>query len=87
MSTSNGGAGSGIAGSLGGNSTNGEPHDNNASPTPSSSDDGIESDSGEWDEPQKKKTKLIFKCTWRGCSMIKESCFEIEAHVRYAHLG
>ncbi|CAG7836547.1 unnamed protein product [Allacma fusca] len=80
---SNNGSGSGLSGS----GTLGEMHYNNCSPTPSSSDDGIESDSGDWDEPRKKKTKLIFKCTWPGCSMVKESCFEIEAHVRYAHLG
>lgn len=94
-------------------------HLSNYSPTPSSSDDGIESDNGgasygssvgignnavggggsgsvksgsedfllNWDEPRKKRTKVIFKCTWPGCTMIKETCFEIEAHVRYAHLG
>jgi len=93
-SSSSSGASSWLSSAQGSSGSGGAPisssyemHYNNFSPTPSSSDDGIESDLCDVDEPSKKKTRVIFKCTWRGCTMVKERCFEIEAHVRYAHLG
>lgn len=80
-------------------SSSSSTHLNNYSPTPSSSDDGIESDAGcvdpNWQdnsssssiEPRKKRTRIIFKCTWPGCECTKEACFDIEAHVRSVHLA
>ncbi|OXA58169.1 zinc finger protein 704 [Folsomia candida] len=75
-----------VVGSLGAVSSPGELHFNSNSPTPSSSDEGVESDIGDWEEPRRKRKK-IFKCTFPGCTMIKERCLDIEGHVRAAHLG
>eukprot|EP00096_Caligus_rogercresseyi_P010646 TRINITY_DN3964_c0_g1_i1.p1 TRINITY_DN3964_c0_g1~~TRINITY_DN3964_c0_g1_i1.p1 ORF type:complete len:641 (-),score=149.98 TRINITY_DN3964_c0_g1_i1:1782-3704(-) len=57
------------------------------------SDEGILSDQSsavDSDEPTKRiKTehvRIIFKCTWPGCAVIRDVCSDIERHIRKEHL-
>ena len=54
------------------------------------SDEGIVSDqSNEFEDKKRIKTEhvqTIYQCTWPGCSVRKELCDDIEAHVREQHL-
>ncbi|XP_060516727.1 zinc finger protein 395 [Cylas formicarius] len=61
------------------------------SPPPSSnspvSDEGIVMDYCIEDQPRKKKniTRVVFQCTFRGCTKSSNTCEDIESHVRTEH--
>lgn len=51
-------------------------------------DEGIVIDEDFEDLPKRKKTnRIVFQCTWPGCSVITTTCTAIESHVRKVHLG
>jgi len=58
-----------------------------------SGDDGIVSDESisESDETQSNSQegnrRVIYQCTWPGCSVVTTQCAAIESHVRSSHLG
>jgi len=61
---------------------------------PSGHDDGIvsdesisESDEGVNNPSQEQGRRVIYQCTWPGCSVATTNCDAIESHVRASHLG
>jgi len=38
-------------------------------------------------EEEKYSTNIRYKCTWKGCKVVENTCNAIEKHIRLAHLG
>lgn len=45
----------------------------------------LDSDTRDSDLTELSEEKTRFQCTWRGCSVVRDTCIDIERHIRRAH--